>query len=183
MNRSSPHVFVLSGKSGAGKTALCIATVALLQRAGLVVAGLVSPARFDGGRKTGIVVQDIRSGGRRLLAERGDHDGLGWRFDPDALQWGSDVLQAATPCDVLVVDELGPLELKHNKGWTVACDVLDARNFLVALIVVRPSLIQTLKQRLRGHDLAAIPVTESSPSAETLSNAVLSRLAREKHEN
>ena len=183
MKKHNPRIFVLSGESGAGKTALCIRTVTLLQQAGAQVAGLVSPARVEGNRKTGIFVRDIRSGEQRLLAERGNHDGLGWSLDPDAMQWGTNILRAASPCDVLVVDELGPLELKHNKGWTVAWEVLDARNFVVALIVVRPSLIQTLKERLRGHDLEVIPVTPSAPSAETLFESVPSRLTRKNNEN
>lgn len=183
MSGNSTQIHILSGESGAGKTTLCIATVARLQRVGAVVTGIVSPSRFEESRKTGIFVQDIRSGEQRLLAERGNHDNLGWSFDPDALQWGTDVLEAASPCDVLVVDELGPLELKHNKGWTIAWEVLDARNFLVALIVVRPSLIQTLKERLRGHNLEVIPVSPSAPSAETLFESVLSRLTRKNNEN
>jgi nucleoside-triphosphatase THEP1 len=182
VKKRSPRIFVLSGESGAGKTNLCIRTVALLQQAGAQVAGVVSPACVEGGRKTGIFVRDIRSGEQRRLAERRGRNGsteLGWRFDPAALEWGSEMLNAATPCHVLVVDELGPLEFKHNKGWPIAWEILNSRNFTVALIVIRPSLIQALKERLQDHNLEIIPVTSSVPTAESLSQSILLSVARE----
>ena len=180
MKQRAPRIFVLSAESGAGKTTLCLKTISLLQQRGVEVAGLVSPAQSGQNDKTGILVLDIRSGEQRLLAKRGNHNGLGWNLDPDALEWGAEVLRSATPCDVLVVDELGPLELKQDKGWVIAWEVLDARDFRAAVIVVRPSLIQTLKERLRAHDLEFIPVTPSSPTAAALSESILSGVVRKK---
>lgn len=182
MNKHSPSIFLLSGKSGAGKTTLCSRTVALLQDAGVQVAGLLSPARIERNRKTGIFVRDIVSGQQRLLAgkhSRGRGAGLGWRFDPDALRWGSKILKSAAPSDVLVVDELGPLELKQDEGWTVAWEVLNANRFAAALIVVRPSLIESLKKRLEGHVLKIVSVTSSRRTAESLSQSILSSIVRE----
>ena len=177
MSGHSASVHVLSGESGSGKTTLCVRTVSLLQRAGVQVAGIVSPARFEGGKKTGIFVQDVRTGSRRLLAEPGKGDGLGWSFDPEALRWGSDVLKTAAPCDVLVIDELGPLELKQGKGWTAAWDVLNAHPAVAALVVVRPSLVDSLKDRLRSRDARMISTTPSLPSDEELAKLILSDIA------
>ena len=85
MTEGTARIFVLCGEAGTGKTTLCLQTAALLQKGYVRVAGIVSPARFEGERKTGIFVQDIRSGERCLLAVPGNENGLGWRFDPDAL--------------------------------------------------------------------------------------------------
>ena len=181
--KNKPIIFVLSAKSGAGKTTLCLQTVVRLQHAGVQVAGLVSPARVGPDGKTGILVYDIRSKEQRSLAERhtSEHPNTkcGWRFDPTSLQWGADILRDATPCDVLVVDELGPLEIEQNGGWAVAWEVLAARQFRAALIVVRPSLMESLQGRLPGQPLEIISGTPCLPTAKSLSESILSIVSRE----
>jgi len=50
---------------------------------------------FTGERRTAIQAEDIRSGESRLLATRSDEPSLWskhWKFDPEALDWGSQVL-------------------------------------------------------------------------------------------
>ncbi len=177
MSRSSPYVFLLSGKSGAGKTQLCIRAIALLRETRARVTGIVSPARFEAGKKTGIYARDILSNEQRLLAQPGKQAGLGWVFDPATLDWGSQILRNAAPCDVLVVDEMGPLELERGEGWTAAFDILKTCGCAAALITIRPSLIAVLKERLRGYDVEVISVTPSSPGAGDLRDSVVSRLA------
>ncbi len=66
-----------------------------------------------------------------------------WRFTPDALAWGAEILQRATPCDLLIVDELGALEFERNEGWLVALNIIAHRNYRHALVVVRPKLLKT----------------------------------------
>ena len=66
MNRNPTSLLVVSGPPGAGKTTLCIRVAAQL---GARIGGLVSPARMEGGRKTGILVRDLASGEERLLAQ------------------------------------------------------------------------------------------------------------------
>ncbi|MFH0881321.1 MAG: nucleoside-triphosphatase [Lentisphaerota bacterium] len=180
---SSSCIFVLSGESGAGKTALCLQTVELLRQAGVQPAGLVSPARFEDGCKVEIMARDIRSGEQRQLAERNARDresaGCGWRFEPAALQWGDEILKSATPCDVLMIDELGSLELKHNKGWMTAWTILKAHHFQAAVIVVRPSLLDLLRKRLPGGALEIVTVTPGFPTDETFAEDILSCVVRE----
>ncbi len=183
MNKDAPHLFVLCGASGTGKTTLCRDTAALLKASGAKVAGILSPPEFTEGRKTGILVQDIRTGEQRRLAEpalsKEASAGLGWRFDLSSLKWGTDILRASTPCEVLMVDELGPLELKQNKGWTVAWEILEARKFHTALVVVRPSLLEPLKERLRGHEIEILHATPGLPNAPFLSKLLLSHVTQD----
>ena len=69
MSRNRSSLLLVSGLPGAGKTMLCIRVAALLREAGVSVGGLVSPARMEGGRKTGILARSLASGEERLLAE------------------------------------------------------------------------------------------------------------------
>ena len=82
-----------------------------------------------------------------------------YSFAPEALEWGVQTLKAATPCDLLVVDELGPLELEAGEGLVAALDVLDEGGFSLALVVVRPELVEKLEERLGGRVAQVLEVT------------------------
>jgi nucleoside-triphosphatase THEP1 len=83
-------------------------------------------------------------------ASRGDTLAPGFRFDPEVFERGARVLAHATPCDLLVVDELGPIELLGGRGWANALEVLRPGNFGTALVVCRPELLEILEAELGG---------------------------------
>jgi hypothetical protein len=49
---------------------------------------------------------------------------------------------------MLVVDEVGPLELLGGRGWAGSLSVLRARAYRVALVVCRPHLVADLASTL-----------------------------------
>lgn len=152
---------LLTGGRGAGKTRWCEALARAGRDAGLAVAGLVSPPVLAGGEKSGIDLLDASSGERRRLAERARADlpgteGLGWRFDPEVLAFGNALLARVDTCDLLLVDELGPLEFGRGSGFSAAFAILDARRYRLAVVVVRPALVAAARTRWAG----AAPVWE-----------------------
>lgn len=157
------EVLLLAGERGVGKTCLCQRVVREACERGLSCAGVVSPAVFEDGEKTGIMLVDVATGEHRPLAVADDLRGeVRWgkyRFVSEALDWGAQVLKAATPCDLLVVDELGPLELEAGQGLVVALHVLNAGGFSLALVVVRPELVENLKERLGARVAQVLEVT------------------------
>lgn len=143
---------LLTGGRGAGKTRWCEALSRAGRDAALAVAGLVSPPFLVGGEKTGIDLLDVASGERHRLAERAraglpGTEGLGWRFDPEALARGNALLARIGACDLLLVDELGPLEFGRGSGLTSAFALLDARRYRLAVVVVRPALVAAARAR------------------------------------
>jgi nucleoside-triphosphatase THEP1 len=145
---------IVSGPRGGGKTTLCRRLLELAHQRGLDCAGIISPARFEGGRRVGIDLLDVRSGECRPLAKADSLPGelrtAAFRFDTGAVEWGTELLNAACPCDVLIVDELGPLELERGQGWTNALDVLRNGQFKLAVVVVRPALVSVFRQSMSG---------------------------------
>lgn len=145
-------VALVSGAIGAGKTTVCQKVVEAARARGFACGGLLTPALIEDGRKVGIVGVDLGSGERRVLA-RTDHDLGGpcvgcYHFTADAFAWANAVIASAVEagCDLLVVDEIGPLELVQGGGLAPALDLLSA--VPRALIVVRISLVDALRGRL-----------------------------------
>ena len=163
---SAPLVVVLSSVSGIGKTTVCRKAATLAAERRFTVAGILSAPRSGPAGARGLDVEDVRRGDRRPLADiTGPADGpvIGaWRFHRGGLTWGDAILAGAAPCDLLVVDEIGPLELVHETGWANAIPALLAGGFQVALAVVRPALVDVFLRRVAGQRTMTITVTPSN---------------------
>jgi len=150
----SKHIAILTGPLGSGKTTACLQLAGLARQHKLDCAGIISPARFDGSAKVGIDMLDVRSGQRHPLAEINDSPAelrtTRYRFDTDAVAWGVDILNTACPCELFIVDEIGPLELERGQGWINALDILRDGRFDAAVVVVRPALIDTFCAKMKG---------------------------------
>jgi nucleoside-triphosphatase len=142
----APQLIIVTGESGTGKTTRCARLIEDARQRGLTVNGLLSPAVLVDGQKIGIDLVDLASGEQRRLATLRDQIDPAaltrrWRFDDSVVEWGNRVLYALTPANVLVIDELGPLEFVGEGGFQAGLAILDMSRFDLACVVVRPSLI------------------------------------------
>ena len=145
-------ITVLTGDSHSGKTRLCLRAIRDAWAAELDVAGVLSPGRYTvEGERTGIDLLDPKTGRRWPLGDKGPPDpvtGRVWHLRPETAQRGVDLLASSSGCDLLVVDEIGPDELINGQGWCNALDVIHAGGYQRALVVVRPRLVETFRQRI-----------------------------------
>lgn len=168
MVKPNPMLFLVTGSRGAGKTAFCDHLVQAARGAGWRAGGLISHAVFEETRRTAIDAEDLRSGETRRLAVAaapGEPVTPGtkhWQFDPQALEWGNQVLAASTPCDLLVVDELGPLELERGEGWQAALAAIDEQKYAIAAVVIRAELLGEALLRWSEANLVEIDTPEES---------------------
>lgn len=154
--------YLLTGESGSGKTTWCLKLVEIARESGLAVGGVISPGVYAGDRHVAIDIWDIGTDARRLLARlRPKPDQAAatkkWEMDPDAIGWGNSVLSRPGELDLLVVDEIGPLEFIHARGLLAAIQAVDRGNYRAAVIVVRPSLLEAALQRWPDSQVLQLP--------------------------
>ncbi len=146
---------IITGESGSGKTRFCTAVVNALRQGDLQrmdIRGILSPALMRRRKKAGIQAINLVTFEHKNLAEpnEGDDGPIStkrWRFDPRIISWCNTVLSTATPCAVLVIDEIGPLEFEQGEGFIAGLEAVDSGEYTLALVVVRPhSLSQALER-------------------------------------
>lgn len=165
-------VLLLTGQIGSGKSTVAARVVALAEARGLRCDGLLCPARVDAeGRKVGIDGLRLGTGERRHLADRdlsrpGVRCGI-WRFEPGALEWSLEAVMSAVRQwpDVLVVDEIGPMELLENRGLAPVIPELRAGAVPLAIVLVRRGFLAALMERLAGCEVRVYEVTPQTRDA------------------
>ncbi|MDI7276427.1 MAG: nucleoside-triphosphatase [Anaerolineae bacterium] len=154
-----PLTALLVGEIGAGKTTVCLRVAGQARRRGWRVGGIVSRPPVDAeGRRTGLAAEDLWTGEGRLLARLEPDPGAlrcgRYSFDPDAFTWGCRAVQQALAqgADLIILDEVGPLELASGAGFApVLGMLLGAR--CPRLLVVRRAWRRALEEQLPGPPL------------------------------
>jgi len=148
MGTNQSQIWMLTGERGVGKTTFCRALASHARLAGWNVGGLITSAILTGEGKTGILAENIKTGDTRPLASLNQDPPFNllvgkWYFDPSIISWGNQVIRDSVPCELLIIDEFGLLEFHLHQGWWGSVDVLQRKEYRVALLVVRPELQET----------------------------------------
>jgi nucleoside-triphosphatase THEP1 len=139
-------IFILSGKQNSGKSTILYQVITGLQERGFQIAGIQAPAIMRNGRKIGFSVQNVRTGEKALLCKRRTESisSLPQSFDfyEDGLNLGRDALspKAINDADIIIIDEVGPIELK-GECWAEAIEQFLSTSEKPMLWVVRKGLV------------------------------------------
>jgi nucleoside-triphosphatase THEP1 len=141
---------ILTGERGSGKTMLCLELAR--GRPGFV--GIVSPAIFDSsGRKVGFSALCLRTGeqwdlGRSDTVLDGPLHGK-YSFSAAGIVRAIRCLQAALelPGRIIVLDEIGPLEMEQHGGFAPVLPLLG--NAARLLVVTRPVFVAGLEELIQ----------------------------------
>jgi nucleoside-triphosphatase THEP1 len=151
-------VLVLSGPVHAGKTTFLERALPLWAGRGLELRGFLSPAVSDASGAQGYDLVEIGTG-RRLpyLRREGEPDAerIGpYAFVAATLERARSILRGAgPPGGVLVVDEVGPCELRGGGIWPALSEAL-RRTDTILLLVAREEILPELAAALAP----AVPV-------------------------
>ena len=163
---SGGRIAFLTGAPDAGKTLVCQRVVEAARHRGLRVSGLITEARrlssgqpscrpsstcapVSGGELADYVGVDE---GEPDLG-RGVAGRFSWTFVSESVRWGRHELDRCLTgsTDLLVIDQLGPLELVAGSGRVNAVRVLQEARYGLALVVVNRLVIAQLRRRLGGN--------------------------------
>lgn len=154
-------IVILTGGVGSGKTAFLGGLLKILQSRSLFVDGFVGERVFENDRLSGYDLVAVRDG-RRIPFLRPTGEGGGtsvgpWRLDPSGLAAAAEIIRASEPGALLVVDELGPLELEGRGHWPALAAVLDqpGRRFL---FVIREGCLTGFMRLFAGRTVKIHPL-------------------------
>jgi len=171
---------VVTGPPGSGKTAAIAGALAALQSTNLALAGFVQEATWEEGRKTGFILRDLRSGVTAPLADRADGDrgehGTRFRFHPEGFALARRALTGVRHAEILVADELGPVELRGGGHMPALRRALRRAPGAVLLCTVRRHLLPSLLAELHAGDVVIVDMGEHNNPAAVVAAAVTASL-------
>jgi nucleoside-triphosphatase len=175
--RSPVRTVVLTGPSDGGKTASALRLMELCSDRDIPVAGFVQLGEIEEGGKVGFRVRDVVSGEEAPLARRaagGDGDfNTRFRFFDEGFALGRTALERAISGGIVVVDELGPVELRGEGHMPAVVRAMQVPGLAAAVVVVRRSLVPSLLATLEATDAVVVDVGDYG---ETASDEILEAL-------
>jgi nucleoside-triphosphatase THEP1/energy-coupling factor transporter transmembrane protein EcfT len=176
--RTAVRTVVVTGPPNGGKTAAVVRLAAALLDRGLSVAGFAQIGVIENGAKVGFRVREFESGVEAQLARvagREDGDfGTRFVFSSEGFDLGRRALGRAAPGGVVIVDELGPVELRGDGHMPAVERAMSLPGLAGAVIVVRRSLVPSLLATLDATDAVVLDIDDLGDSA---TEAILEALA------
>jgi nucleoside-triphosphatase THEP1 len=168
IEKSRPTVFVISGKINEGKTTLTQKVVTVLKERGIHVHGLLSVANGNKEDGKSYYVEDIDTNARELLCSENPATGnikVGrFHFSATGVLYGRKILEQAVhkPNQLIVIDEIGPLEINDN-GWAPAIHNILNHTNTAHLWTVREKLVKLIIRKWNIGDVYIFNLDEDTP--------------------
>jgi nucleoside-triphosphatase THEP1 len=146
-------IVVLTGDVGSGKTTLLAGLLDILKSLSMSADGFLGVRVFEKDRFSGYDLVDVRDGRRLPFLRRAEGAGTAavgpWRLVDSSLAAAAEIIRTSRPNALLVVDELGPLELEGGGHWPALAAVLDqpGRRFL---FVIREACLADFIRKFAG---------------------------------
>ena len=145
------NIRIVTGSINSGKTTMVKKLLEEYRISGKTVAGVVTEADFVNNIKSVYNVVDISSGERKLLASTKPISTKlkfgRFFFLEEGFCFADTVIRKGIINDILVIDEIGPLELSGQGFFKVVLWLLENYNGTL-LLVVRENLLEQVKTRL-----------------------------------
>lgn len=148
------RILLLTGSPGIGKTTVLLKVVDVLRDSGISVRGMISREVKENGVRVGFEILDPTNNKRGWLAHVDQKNGpqVGrYRVNLKDLEGigATAIIEATEKCSVIVIDEIGPMELFSKKFKKAVKLALESGKLVMAVIHVKASdvLVDETKQR------------------------------------
>jgi nucleoside-triphosphatase len=169
------RVFLLTGSPGVGKTSVILRLVESLKAKGYNVGGMVSREVRVGSHRVGFEILNVNTGRKGWLAHVAQVEGpqVGrYRVNIGDLEdiGVEAITSAVTGSEVIVIDEIGPMELHSEKFREAVLKAVESLKLLVCVVHLKAA--DTLINGIKGRDDAEVHVV-TVKNRENLSVQVL----------
>jgi nucleoside-triphosphatase len=158
-------IFIITGEQGEGKTTFLQQVTGILTRYGIAVSGIWAEGSWKNSLRDSFTVVNVTTAEKMLLCNREKEDGdyafRKFYFKKNALLFGQKVLAATNFSQLVIIDEVGGLELKGN-GWAVSITEL-LKTGKPMLWTVRKSLVNKIITTFFCGEYCTFPCGEFSP--------------------
>jgi nucleoside-triphosphatase len=148
------RILLLTGNPGVGKTTVLLKAVEALRAKGYSVGGMISREVRSCGTRVGFEILDLSGEKRGWLAHVNQKTGpqVGkYRVNLEDLDsvGVEAVLRAVRECEVVAIDEVGPMELFSDKFREAVKRAVESEKIVVGVVhwKARDKLIEDLKKR------------------------------------
>lgn len=140
-------VIIVTGVIGIGKTTVCAKVIKIAQSQGYSCGGIITYKTQNGD----IIIEDVQTGKTKALAStRNIYHGprtAKYFFNPEGIDFGIQAIDRGTATDILVVDELGHLELR-GEGFAKVIDQIVTGKVKNCIMVIRKELLSAFLPQL-----------------------------------
>lgn len=177
------HIF-LTGPPGIGKTTVILGVIDYLRARGIRVGGMISREIRESSVRVGFKIVNLGSGAEGILAHVNQKTGpqIGrYRVCLRDLEevGASAILDACEGSDLIIIDEVGPMELCSNAFKEAVLRALESGKIILGTIHyrVRSSFTDMVRER---DDVEVIEVTYENRNglSRAIANEILKRMER-----
>jgi len=158
---------LVTGRPGIGKTTLVLKVSEMLKERGVSVGGIITREVRRGGVRVGFEIIDVGSGRRGILAWAGR--GSGPRVGKYTVNLSdletvgvSSIINALEKCQVVVIDEIGPMELFSAKFRDAVWKAFTSEKTVLATIHIRADRYEFCRRLKRLPEVRIFELTLSN---------------------
>ncbi|MEM2210609.1 MAG: NTPase [Nitrososphaerales archaeon] len=181
------RVWLITGEPGVGKTTTLLKVISLIKSQGFTIGGVISKELRSKGVRFGFELIDVNSGRKGILASTSQN--VGPRFGryrvnlKDLAEIGANALKwAMKNSDVIVCDEIGPMELFSPEFKRAVSEVVKCGKPVIGVIHKR--MKNDLLNELRSApycELIEVTYENRDKLSEIIANKVLTQLKGAKY--
>ena len=172
-------VVIVTGAIGIGKTTVCEEVIKIIRNKGYSCGGIITYKI----RNEDIVIEDIQTGETKTLASISNvYQGprtTKYSFSPDGIDFGIQAIEKGISPDVLVVDEIGQLEL-GGQGFAKIIKQIGTDDIKNCILVIRKTLLSDFLPRLGVRTLIFETTIDNRNQLPMEISQILSRVITQK---